>query len=322
MEYAAGVIALALIYGMVAVADNLPIGFSGQFTIAQGAFFGVGAYTYALTTAQGVPISIALLLACLIGGTAGAAVSYTGRGLRGDYFLIVTFAFQIIVVRIALNWRERTGGSGGIFGIEPFAVFGYSPLTYIDWLWVLVPIFVLFWLVYTAIAASTLGLIWKAIREDDAAALSLGRSIVAYKMLAYGLGAAGAAFAGGIYAGFITFINPGLFTFHFSIFILSVLIVGGMASPLGPVIGVSVLIALPEALRFVPSLSDDVRSRLLQMIYALALLVFIALRPQGLVPERPGRWSFAAWRWRRGGAQRHAEGGDGGRRAAEAGEGG
>jgi branched-chain amino acid transport system permease protein len=299
VEYVASIVALGLIYGMVATADNLTVGYSGQFTIAQGAFFGIGAYAYALGTKEGLSILVAMLLGVAAAAAVGAALAFVARDLRGDYFMIVTLAFQIIAVRAAINLRDLTGGTGGVFGIEPFSILGYSPLDFVDWLWVLVPMFAVFWIVYTLIASTRLGLIWKAIREDDLAAMSLGRSIVRYKMAALALSAAGSSIAGGLYAGFILFISPSPFTFAFSIFIISVLIVGGLGNPLGPVLGTALLMALPEALRFLPAIPDDVRARLLQVIYAAALLLFVALRPQGIAPERPGRWSLEARRWRR-----------------------
>lgn len=297
MEYTASVVAFALIYAISAIAENVSIGYSGQFAIAQGAFFGVGAYTYAIGGNHGLATPILFLLAVAIAFAAGAALAFIGRGLRGDYFMIITLAFQIIAVQVAAN-LSWTGGSSGLFGLRPLSVFGYEPRLYTQWVVVLAPITFLVWVVYMLVTSTRFGLILKAIREDDAAAMSLGRSITLYKMLGLGLGAAGTSFAGAIYAGYITFIDPNQFTFTFSIFIVSILIVGGMANPLGPIVGAAVLTGLPEALRLLPSLPDDTRARLLQVIYGVALLLIVAFRPQGLVPERPGRWSLASWRWR------------------------
>jgi ABC-type branched-subunit amino acid transport system permease subunit len=297
MEYTAGIVAFALIYAICAIADNTSIGYSGQFAIAQGAFFGVGAYTYGIGSQHDLATPLLILLAVSIAFVAGSALAFVGRALRGDYFMIITLAFQIIAVQVASNLAV-TGGSGGLFGLRPLSVFGYSPSVYTQWVLVLAPITFLVWLFYTLVLSTRLGLILKAVREDDAAAMSLGRSVVLYKMIALGLGAAGTSFAGALYASNITFIDPNQFSFTFSVFIVSILIVGGMANPLGPIVGAVVLTGLPEALRLLPSLPDDTRARLLQVIYGLALLLIVAFRPQGLVPERPGRWSLASWRWR------------------------
>lgn len=306
MEYVLSIVVFALIYGICVIAENVSLGYAGQFAISQGAFFGVGAYTYAIATQHGLQIPVVMVLAVLLGLAGGAALSFIGRNLRGDYFMIVTFAFQIIAVQMAFNF-ESLGGATGMFGVKPLSLFGFEPRTYADFVRLLVPIVAAVWLLYTLIGATRLGLIWKAIREDESAVASLGRSTVLYKMLAFGIAAAGTAFAGTLYAGYISYVDPTQFTFAFSILIVSMLIVGGIGSPLGPIFGAAVITALPEALRFVPSLPDDIRARLLQMIYGLALLLVVAFRPQGLVPERPGRWSFASWRWRLQGRRlRHA----------------
>jgi len=297
MEYTASVIAFALIYAICVMAENLNLGYSGQFTIAQGAIFGIGAYTYALGTNHGLAIPTVMLLAVLIAAAVGAFLAFIGRGLRGDYFLIVTFAFQVIAVQMAHNF-EFLGGGTGLFGVRPLSLFGFEPRGYVDFVQLFVPIVIVVWLFYTLLTATRLGLIWKAIREDDGATLSLGRSTTLYKMLAFAFAAAGTGFAGTLYAGFITFVDPTQFTFAFSILIVSMLIVGGIGNPLGPLFGAAVITGLPEALRFLPHLPDETRARLLQMIYGLALLLVVAFRPQGLVPERPGRWSIASWRWR------------------------
>lgn len=297
MEYFLSILVFALIYAICVIAENISLGYTGQFAISQGAFFGVGAYTYALGTQHDLAIPLTMVLAVLLAVAGGAALAFVGRNLRGDYFMIVTFAFQIIAVQMAFNFAFL-GGATGLFGVKPLALLGFEPRTYRDFVVLLAPIVVAVWLIYMLIGATRLGLIWKGIREDESAVSALGRSTVLYKMLALGISSAGTAFAGTLYAGFITFVDPSQFTFAFSILIVSMLIVGGIASPLGPILGAAVITALPEALRFLPNLPDDTRARLLQMIYGLALLLVVTLRPQGLVPERPGRWSFASWGWR------------------------
>lgn len=297
MEYFLSILVFALIYGISVISENVSLGYAGQFSISQGAFFGIGAYTYALGTQHGYAIPVTMLIAVVVAFAGGAALAFVGRNLRGDYFMIVTFAFQIIAVQMAFNFGFL-GGATGLFGVKPLSLFGFEPRTYRDFVLLLAPIVAVVWIAYTLLAATRLGLIWKAIREDESAVSALGRSTVFYKMLAFGFSSIGTAFAGTLYAGFITFVDPSQFTFAFSILIVSMLIVGGIGSPLGPIFGAAVITALPEALRFLPHLPDDTRARLLQMIYGLALLLVVAFRPQGLVPERPGRWSLASWRWR------------------------
>jgi branched-chain amino acid transport system permease protein len=269
------------------------IGYSGQFSAAQGAVFGVGAYVYAFVTEAGSPPLVALLAACGAGAVVGACLSYIGNRLQGDYFMFVTLAFQVVLVDIAQNLVNVTGGVEGKAGLKPMSLGGFTPQTQAEWLFLLVPFAVVIGIVYAIVGASRLGLIWKAIREDEAATASLGRDPTTYRVLALASAGPGTAIAGALYASYISYISPNQFTITFSIFILSVLIVGGLANPLGPFVGIVILTAVPEALRFLPYLSADVKARVLQVMYAVFLLAFLAVRPKGLVPEgvlRGARW--------------------------------
>jgi ABC-type branched-subunit amino acid transport system permease subunit len=299
MEFYASILVAACIYGIAALADNISFGYSGQFAIAQGAFFGIGAYTWGIGMAHGLAAPVVLLIAIAIAAVVGAVLAFIARDLRGDYLMIVTLAFQVIAVRLAFNLSDLTGGASGIYGVPAISFGAFQPADYFQWLAVLVPLVAITFLIYMLFGASRVGLILKAIREDSDVARSLGRRVVLYRMLALSVSAIGITFAGAIYAGYISFIDPSQFTFIFSVLIISILIVGGIANPLGPLVGVLVLTATPELLRLLPGLPPDARARLLQVMYAGALLLFIALRPQGLIPEKPGRWSFVSWRWRR-----------------------
>jgi ABC-type branched-subunit amino acid transport system permease subunit len=299
MEFYAAILVAACIYGIAALADNISFGYSGQFAIAQGAFFGIGAYTWGIGMAHNIPAALVLLMAVAIAAAVGALLAFIARDLRGDYLMIVTLAFQVIAVRLAFNLPDLTGGASGIFGVPAISFGSFQPSDYFQWLAVLVPLVAITFVLYTLFGASRIGLIFKAIREDSDVARSLGRRVVLYRMLALSASAFGISFAGAIYAGYISFIDPSQFTFIFSVLIISILIVGGIANPVGPLVGVLVLTATPELLRLLPGLPADARARLLQVMYAGALLLFIALRPQGLIPEKPGRWSIVSWRWRR-----------------------
>jgi ABC-type branched-subunit amino acid transport system permease subunit len=278
MEFYASILVAACIYGIAALADNISFGYSGQFAIAQGAFFGIGAYTWGIGMAHGLAAPVVLLIAIAIAAVVGALLAFIARDLRGDYLMIVTLAFQVIAVRLAFNLSDLTGGASGIYGVPAISFGAFQPADYFQWLAVLVPLVAITFLIYMLFGASRVGLILKAIREDSDVARSLGRRVVLYRMLALSVSAIGITFA---------------------VLIISILIVGGIANPLGPLVGVLVLTATPELLRLLPGLPPDARARLLQVMYAGALLLFIALRPQGLIPEKPGRWSFVSWRWRR-----------------------
>lgn len=295
MEYLLGVIVLALIYGICATAENMSLGYSGQFSSAQGALFGAGAYAFAFATNADWPLVIALPLAALSGAALGAAVSYMGNRLKGDYFLIVTMAFQVILIDLVRNLFRLTGGERGIAGLIPLYVGTFMPRSRLDWLIVIVPFAVLGLVVYFFLGRSQVGVIWKAIREDESATASLGRDPMRYKVLAFACASGGMGLAGALYGSFISYISPGQFSMSFSMFVISALIVGGVANPFGPFAGVVFLLGLTEGLRLIPSLPDDTRAHLLQVIYAGGLLVFLAVRPQGLIPEGALRGARLPW---------------------------
>lgn len=285
MEYLLGIVVLVLVYGICATAENISLGYSGQFSSAQGALFGTGAYVFAFATNMSWPLIGVLPLVVVIGGFAGAAISYVGNRLRGDYFLIVTMAFQLIVVDVVRNLTSVTGGAQGMSGVFPLYVGAFLPRSRLDWVAVIAPFALVLFAAYLLIGSSRLGLVWKGIREDESATASLGRDPMRFKVLAFGISAAGMALSGALYGSFISYVSPGQFTMNFSMFVISALIVGGVANPFGPFAGVIFLEALTEGLRLIPNLPADVRAHLLQVIYAGCLLVFLALRPQGLIPE-------------------------------------
>jgi ABC-type branched-subunit amino acid transport system ATPase component/ABC-type branched-subunit amino acid transport system permease subunit len=296
--YVASVIALGLIYGIVAVTENLSFGYAGQFNIAQAAFFSLGAYGFTIATAHGWGGGIALFVSLVGSAAIGGAVAFIGRNLKGDFFLIVTLAFQVIVGNAIQN-VGGLGGATGLFGVAPINFLGFTPESNGQWLEALIPIALVVWLLTTCIGASRFGIVCKALRRDESATASLGRLTVGYKVAAMAYGAAGAALGGALYASFITAIDPTQFTFQFSVFFVSILLLGGVGNPLGPVVGAAILTALPEAIRHLPTITSSSQPQILQIIYGLALLVIITLRPAGIVRERAGRWSWIGLRSRR-----------------------
>lgn len=298
MEYLAGIVTLALIYAMVSLAENVSVGWAGQFGVAQASMFGLGAYVYALGMQEGHAMLLVVVGVLVVGALAGALIALLTKDLTGDFFTIMTLALVVVIQSLAQNLGV-TGGFGGLFGIPQLSVFGFTPEDYGDWLVLLLPLTALYAVVYVGLASTRLGVLFKAVREDERATASLGRSVLAIKVIAMAAASCGTAFAGAVYAGYIGFIDPITLGLIFSLFILSGLLIGGLGNPIGVVVGATLVTALPEALRLVPSLPEDTRARLLQVIYSLLLLAFMIFRPQGLIPERPGKWSIGRWTWRR-----------------------
>jgi branched-chain amino acid transport system permease protein len=285
MEYLLHILILICIYIILAVSLNLLVGYTGILSIAHAAFYGVGAYIAALLALRlETPFLLNIVLA-IIGATIfGAVVGVPSLRLRDDYFIIATFAFQIITFSILNNLVEFTGGPLGLPGIPQPNIFGLEITTHIEFL-ILVGILAsfVFWIAKRIVTAP-FGRLLKAIREDEVFTQSVGRNVSAAKVKIFMISAALASTAGVIYATYITYIDPTSFTVMESIFIISIVIIGGAANLKGSIVGAAVLVALPELLRFI-GLPNSVAANVRQILYGALLVIFMMWRPQGFLGE-------------------------------------
>lgn len=285
MEYLLHITVVICIYAILAASLNLITGYAGMLSIAQAAFFGVGAYTSALMSLKlHSPFPVNMLCAAALSGSLGAVVGIASLRLRDDYFVIVTFAFQIIAFSILNNWTSFTAGPMGLPSIPQPVLLGWQVSSHLEYLLLAATLSAaVFWASYRIIH-SPLGRVVMAIREDEVLTLADGKNVAAYKLLVFVIGAAMASVAGVVYAHYVSFIDPTSFTVMDSIFIISVVIVGGAGSFWGPVIGAVVLTTLPEILRFV-GMPSSIAANVRQMLYGGLLVAFMMLRPQGLMGE-------------------------------------
>ena len=288
MDYLLHILILINIYVILASSLNLIAGYTGLLSICQAAFYGVGAYTAALMSLKtGSPFLVNLLLAMAVSGTLGALVGFPSLRIRDDYFVIATFAFQVIAFSIMNNWVAFTGGPMGLPGIPQPSIFGWLVDSNWEFLFLSSVLMVMVLAVGYRLVHSPFGRVLMAIREDEIFALAAGKNIAAYKVLVFVTGAAMASVAGVIYAHYISFIDPTSFTAMESIFIISIMIIGGAGSFWGPVVGAVVLVTLPEALRFV-GMPSSVAANMRQILYGAALVACMMWRPQGLM----GKYAF------------------------------
>ncbi len=285
MEYLLHILILIGIYTILSVSLNLIAGYAGLLSIAHAAFYGVGAYVAALMALNlHSPFLINIVCAVVLSGLLGAFVGIPSLRIRDDYFVIATFAFQVITFSVLNNWVSFTGGPMGLPGIPPPTIFGLTISSNIGFL-LLVSFFCALTLWFAGrIVRSPFGRVLKAIREDEVFAQAAGKNVAAYKVLVFMIGAGMAAVAGVIYAHYISFIDPTSFTVMESIFILTIVIIGGAGSMWGPVLGAVVLVVLPELLRFV-GLPSAVAANVRQIIYGGLLVGMMMWRPQGLLGE-------------------------------------
>ena len=251
MNYLVYVVSLVAIYGILTVSLNLVVGYTGILSVAHAAFMGIGAYTAALLlTEWGFNFFLTLPVGLAISGLVAAALAASTLRLRGDYYIIGSFGFQVIMYNVFLNWIALTKGPFGIrniprpraFGIAFAAPARYAVLT-------IVFLAATLW-VARRVAESPYGKVLRAIREDEAGAASIGKNVRRYKISIFVVSSMLASVGGALYAGLISYVDPFAFTINESIFLRALVIVGGAGNVYGSVVGAAVLITLPEMLRF------------------------------------------------------------------------
>jgi branched-chain amino acid transport system permease protein len=285
MEYFIHLAILFGIYAILALSLNLIVGYTGLLSITHAAFYGIGAYAVAILLSEhGWSFFPALGVAVVVSGLASLLIGIVMSRFKDDYYSLASFGFNIIVFSIMLNWQDLTRGPLGIPGIDRPQLFSVNFIDNFNFLLLVVVLLLLVYLLCRFVVKSSFGRVLKAIREDEQAIRVFGYSTHYYKLVIFMIGAMIAGIAGGLFASYITFIDPSTFTLNESIFILSIIILGGLASLRGSIIGALFLILLPEALRFV-GFPNDIAAQMRQVVYGLMLILLMLYRPQGVFGE-------------------------------------
>lgn len=268
---------------MLVLSANLTIGMANLLTMCQAAFYGLGAYVGALFLMQfHCPLIVILIVVALATGLFSFMVSYASVKLKGDYFVLSTMGFQLIVFTILYNWISVTHGPYGIPSIPGVRLFGIWQIQGVyAYFGLSLVLMLLIVILFNTLLKSPFGRILRAIKTDEVTVQSLGRNVTTIKAWAFFISAGVAGIAGVIYASYVSYIDPTSFTLDESIFIISALFIGGIGNVTGPVIGALFVVLLPELLRFV-GLPDSIAANLRQIIYGLALIIVVYFRPQGL----------------------------------------
>ena len=289
-RYGTDVAINVMLYICLGLGINVVVGLAGMLDLGYIAFYGVGAYTYAiLNVTYGLDFWVCLPFAGIFACIAGCIVGYPTLRMRGDYLAIVTLGFGEIIRIILNNWMSLTNGPNGILGIKPIGI--YIPifengLTF-EHIWVkklqLFYYFALGLAIFAAFAVrrlnySRVGRAWESIREDETAAELMGVNTFIYKLLAYAIGAAFAGLAGAFFAARMKFVSPESFTFLESAMVLCMVVLGGMGSIPGIILGVIALIALPEVFRELQSYR--------MLVFGATMVIMMLFRPSGLIPAK------------------------------------
>jgi branched-chain amino acid transport system permease protein len=316
------IMALALLYVLLALGLNIVVGYAGLLDLGFVAFYAVGAYMYALLASPHLgenfewfaqmfpnglhtPIWLVVPLAALLAGVAGVLLGTPVLKLRGDYLAIVTLGFGEII-RVFMNNLEHpvniTNGPRGLDRIDAMSLFGFSFGKAVQIGEFTIPSVTLYYYLFLALVVgsvvvchrletSRIGRAWMAIREDEIAAKAMGINTRNMKLLAFGMGATFGGVSGSMFAAFQGFVSPESFSLMESVMIVAMVVLGGLGHIPGVILGALMLAALPEVLRYV---AGDVQNLsggridaaiLRQLLIALAMILIMLSRPRGLWPS-------------------------------------
>ena len=315
------IMALALLYVLLALGLNIVVGYAGLLDLGFVAFYAVGAYMYALLASPHLmenfewfaqhfpnglhtPIWLVVPLAALLAALAGVLLGTPVLKLRGDYLAIVTLGFGEII-RVFMNNLEHpvniTNGPRGLDRIDSMNLFGFSfgkaleigefripSVTLYYYLFLVLVVFSV--IICHRLETSRIGRAWMAIREDEIAAKAMGINTRNMKLLAFGMGASFGGVSGSMFAAFQGFVSPESFSLMESVMIVAMIVLGGLGHIPGVILGAVMLAALPEVLRYVAGPLQQMTggrldaSILRQLLIALAMIVVMLLRPRGLWP--------------------------------------
>lgn len=311
--------AFALLYIMLALGLNIVVGYAGLLDLGYVAFFAVGAYCYALLASPHfdihLPFWLLLPLSATIACVFGVLLGAPTLRLRGDYLAIVTLGFGEIIRIFLVNLNAPiniTNGPQGVNLIDPVRLGDFSlaqthallgaafPAVYnYYYLFLLLTLAVIF--VSMRLEDSRIGRAWVAVREDEVAAAATGINTRNVKLLAFAMGASFGGVSGGLFAGFQGFVSPESFTIIESVMILCMVVLGGMGHIPGVILGAVLLVVLPEALRYLGPAQQMLFGRVLAdpadlrlLVFGLALILVMLLRPSGLWPSTTRRRELAA----------------------------
>jgi branched-chain amino acid transport system permease protein len=271
--YALYLLTLTEIFTLVALGLNFLTGYAGQISLCHAAFFGVGAYATAILTQKaGVPYLVSLFAGALLTTAIGAIVAIPALRLKNIYLAIATLGFGVVLQKIIFEWRSLTGGGGGL-ALTPASIAGYDLGAA--------------GLYYLTLALTTLGLFgaWNVsrgrtgrallvIKDSEIAAGSLGIHASRYKVIAFAISAFYAAVAGGLFAYLVRYINPESFSVGLSISFLSMVVIGGLGTIGGSIVGAAFYVIVPELLRGIKDAPG--------LVFGLVLVLVMVFMPRGL----------------------------------------
>ncbi len=275
------------IYAIAGLGLMLLVGYTGQISLGHAAFLAVGAYTEALLQGAGVPFVVSLASAALFSAAVGIIVGLPALRLKGIYLAIATLAFNVIVEEIITRWESVTGGNSGK-SLKAIVMFGWRLSSPESFYYLCLALAVLACLALINLLRSPTGRAFVAIRDSEVSASCLGINLAWYKTVSFAISAALTGVGGALYAHKVGFISPEQFTLVQSIELVTIVIIGGVGSLHGAVLGAAFIIMLPQGISIAKNWLPDAvpQTGLQSIVFGLILIVFIIFEPYGL----HGRW--------------------------------
>lgn len=283
MIYLLHLVIIFCIYAILTLSLNLILRFCGYLSLAHCAYFALGAYAYALLTLKFswsfIPV---VLVAAMLGAVLSLLLSLPSWRLKGDFFVMVSLAVQNLMFATIFNWaspkdpigswKNLTNGFYGLPGISKPDIFGFKFDTNGDILLLFVPLLAVVTIIYYVLIRSPWGRAVMTIRDDEVAARNLGKNVRSLKVQTFGIACAMAAVGGALFASYQGFVDPNLAALDQSILILCMVLVGGSRPIVGPLLGVGIILLLPELLRMMPLPTFIDAANLRVLVYGLLLI--------------------------------------------------
>ncbi|MFV9475015.1 branched-chain amino acid ABC transporter permease [Advenella sp. RU8] len=290
INYILNLLTLATIYSIAAASLNVLVGYAGIFSIAHAIFFGLGAYAGAQFALLIVPdVLLASLIGAVVSGALSLLLALPALRVRGEYFVAAGLGLQMVGITIFSEAHSLTGGHGGLVGIPPATLFGFDVSSPGAFLIVCLVALLLSLAVIQILMRSSFGRALMSIRDNESAAESFGKNVPLLKTLAMVVGCAIVGVAGTLFAFNLAFINVESFTLEQSILMLAMVVIGGVGTLSGPLIGAVFLLILPAILTFIPFIPPTEIGTVQQFIYGSLMAVLMIFKPSGIAGKTGGK---------------------------------
>jgi len=274
-KYTIFLLSLLAVYALVSLGLNLLMGYTGQIAAGHAGFLAIGAYFTALVSAnvEWLPCIATLFLAGIFSGAIGFLLGIPILRLKGFYIAMATLAFGVVVSEVILQWSSMTGGDDG-FSVPTARIAGFTFDSDLKLFYLIVSVTIILTILAKNLVRGYIGRAFIALRESEIAAQTIGIDLAKYKTIAFAISAFYTGIAGGLFAYLITFLSPDAFTIELSIDFIAMIVIGGMGSILGSIIGAVILTGMQQVLAGLLDLQI--------LIFGISLIVFMIFMPRGI----------------------------------------